>query len=402
MSATKRETKRNYTLFIVLYFLIYMGDVPGGTYLPLYLRSIGLTEASIGAILAIAPMVAMATQPMWGMVTDASRSKNVVLIAMLGGATLFFFLIPSVPTSAFGILLAVIILYNIFRSSTHGITDAIALEYLDSIDGKYGPVRMSGTLGYAVMAIIVGAVATRKLTHVFWVFALPTVMAMALLAILPTVKGHYTRDSKVSFLTLFKQKELVMLTAIGLLFQSTSGFFHSFFSLYFINDLGGSLALLGIITSFSAFAEIPFLIFSDSLVKRFGTRTLLLAACFVGAVRWILTALVVVPGLQFFVQLLHGMNSIVFMFCMAMYINQGVPRELKASGQAFYAFFVGIGSRVIGSWIGGVLTTYISKRLIFLANGVLLLCVLLLIVVKLRQSREPEYTLVVNTQGGVE
>ena len=134
------------------------------------------------------------------------------------------------------------------------------MEYLDSIDGKYGPVRMSGTLGYAVMAIIVGAVATRKLTHVFWVFAVPTVMAMALLAVMPTVKGHYTRDSKVSFLTLFKQKELVMLTAIGLLFQSTSGFFHSFFSLYFINDLGGSLALLGIITSFSAFAEIPFLL----------------------------------------------------------------------------------------------------------------------------------------------
>ena len=76
-----------------------MGDVPGGTYLPLYLRSIGLTEASIGAILAIAPMVAMATQPMWGMVTDASRSKNVVLITMLGGATLSFFLIPSVPTT---------------------------------------------------------------------------------------------------------------------------------------------------------------------------------------------------------------------------------------------------------------------------------------------------------------
>ena len=64
MSATKRETKRNYTLFIVLYFLIYMGDVPGGTYLPLYLRSIGLTEASIGAILAIAPMVAGGLTPM--------------------------------------------------------------------------------------------------------------------------------------------------------------------------------------------------------------------------------------------------------------------------------------------------------------------------------------------------
>jgi PPP family 3-phenylpropionic acid transporter len=402
MNTAKRETKRNYTLFIVLYFLIYMGDVPGGTYLPLYLRSIGLGEASIGAILAIAPMVAMATQPLWGMATDASRSKNAVLITMLGGATLFFFLIPYVPSSSLPILLGVIILYNVFRSSTHGITDAISLEYLDSIDGKYGPVRMSGTLGYAVMAIIVGAVATRKLTNVFWVFAIPTVMAMALLLMVPTVKGHYHKGSTVNFLTLFKQRELMMLTAIGLLFQSTSGFFHSFFSIYFINDLGGSLQLLGIITSFSAFAEIPFLIFSDSLVKKFGIRALLLVACFVGAIRWILTALVVVPELQFFVQLLHGMNSIVFMFCMAVYINQSVPRELKASGQAFYAFFVGIGSRVIGSWIGGILTTHISKQLIFLTNGLLLLGVLLLIVIKLRTSRGAQYNEPIRIQGGVE
>jgi PPP family 3-phenylpropionic acid transporter len=159
---------------------------------------------------------------------------------------------------------------------------------------------------------------------------------------------------------------------------------------------------LGIITSFSAFAEIPFLIFSDSLVKKFGIRALLLVACFVGAIRWILTALVVVPELQFFVQLLHGMNSIVFMFCMAVYINQSVPRELKASGQAFYAFFVGIGSRVIGSWIGGILTTHISKQLIFLTNGLLLLGVLLLIVIKLRTSRGAQYNEPIRIQGGVE
>jgi len=381
------RARQNYTLFIILYFFIYMGDVPGGTYLPLYLKSIGLQEASIGAILAIAPMMAMFVQPLWGIITDISKSKNSVLMIMLLGASLFFFLIPHIPNSSIALLVGLIVLYNIFRSSTHGITDTIALEYLDTIKAKYGLVRMSGTVGYAVMSIIAGIIAARQLGNIFWLFAVPSASAAVLLLILPNVEGHYKKNSPVNFSSLFKQKELLLLTGIGLLFQSTSGFFHSFYSIYFTNDLGGSLQMLGIITSFSAFAEIPFLIFSDSLVRKFGIRSLMLCACFIGAVRWILTALVSTPEMQFFVQLLHGMNSIVFMFCMAVYINQSVPKEIKASGQTFYAFLVGIGSRVIGSWIGGILTTYISKKLIFLANGLLLLAVLVAISFLMRKHQ---------------
>lgn len=386
----KKGAARNITLFMLLYFLVYMGDTQYGSYIPLYLDSLGYDSAKIGAILAIAPMVSMAFQPVWGIISDRARFKNMVLAVMLVGASITFALIPT-TRRYLSMLLLFIILFNIFRSSTHGVTDAIALEYLDSVNGKYGPVRMCATIGYAVMSIITGALAAIRLENIFWLFAVPSIAAaLLLLFALPKVKGHYRQGAKISVRSLLKQKELLMLVGIGLLFQSTSGFYYSFYSLYFTNDLGGSRALLGIIVSMSAFAELPFLIISDKLVNRFGVKNLMLTACFVGAVRWILTAVVASPYLQLGVQLLHGMNSIVFMFCMAVYINQNVPQELKASGQTFYAFIVGIGSKIIGSWLGGILCNYLPKSRGFFISGILLAATLCILIVTIRPWKKAQ------------
>lgn len=385
-SREKRSAEKNILLFMLLYFLVYMGDTQYGSYLPLYLDRLGYDSAKIGAILAVAPMISMVFQPIWGIISDRASSKNRVLAIMLIGASAVFFLIPY--TGAYlVVLMALIILFNIFRSSTHGVTDAITLEYLESSGGRYGPIRMCATVGYAVMSIIAGILAAKKLESIFWLFAVPSVAAALLLFRLPTVRGHYTRGEKVSLRPVLARRELLMLAGIGLLFQSTSGFYSSFYSLYFTNDLGGSTQLLGVIVSLSAFAELPFLIFSDRLVERYGIKNLMLAACLVGAVRWVLTALVSNPYLQLGVQMLHGMNSIVFLFCMAVYINQSMPQQLKASGQTFYAFIVGIGSRIVGSWLGGLLCSYLPKKTVFLYNGILLAVTLITLVLLMKPWR---------------
>ena len=72
-------------------------------------------------------------------------------------------------------------------------------------------------------------------------------------------------------------------------------------------------------------------------------------------------------------QLLHGFTFIVIFYSMAMYINEKVQDELKASGQALNSA-VGMGfTRIIGSVAGGVLSDYIGIRQVFTLSSIAVL-----------------------------
>jgi PPP family 3-phenylpropionic acid transporter len=89
------------------------------------------------------------------------------------------------------------------------------------------------------------------------------------------------------------------------------------------------------------------------------------------AARWLLTASVTSVAAVIAVNALHGFSFIVFNYCLAVYINEHVPDELKASGQTLNALIcIGLG-RLSGSVLGGLLSDRIGLADTFLVNGLL-------------------------------
>jgi PPP family 3-phenylpropionic acid transporter len=261
--------------------------------------------------------------------------------------------------------LAVMALFTFFQIGIEPLTWAIALEHADARGWRFGPLRMAGTIGFALMAVLVGYVFNRKLQNALFLYCGLSLLGVALVGLLPPVAGHQRGARRLSMVSLLKSAELVGLLAYGAVLVMTLTFYYSFFPIYY-QSLGATPVLLGIAIFISALPEIVVLLFADRIFDRLGPRWMILIAGAVLAVRWLLFYLLRDPYWLLPVQVLHAFTFIIIFFAISNYINRNVPKELKASGQALYGLAIGGVARVVGALAGGYLAQWRGLRSAFL------------------------------------
>jgi MFS transporter, PPP family, 3-phenylpropionic acid transporter len=170
-----------------------------------------------------------------------------------------------------------------------------------------------------------------------------------------------------------------MFMFFSFIIQCTLGYYYTFFPIYY-SEMGADNSLLGWAMFLSALSEIPFLLFADKIINRFGIKKVLLSTAFFAGVRWLLLYLVDNPYIVLPIQMFHGVIFIVLMVTIAMYINKEVPKELKASGQTMYGLIsMGI-ARIVGSILGGVTSDYIGMAEVFLYNSIIAFLTLIIFI----------------------
>ncbi len=369
------QTKKIYYSFIALYATLFMSNAIYGTFLPVYLDYIGYSKASIGVLMSLGPFVAIIAQPFWGIISDRSKSKNQILKLLFIASILIMALYPL--SSNFYYLLIIIAIFTFFQTSISPISDTITLEYLSTTRQKFGPIRMAGTIGFAVMSIVAGFFAQKYIKSIFALNVVIMCLAFFTVLKLPVVQGHQFGKQRVSIIKLFSDKNLVALMALNFLVQVTLGFYYTYFPIYF-KQLGGSSSLLGWAYFISAISEIPFLLCADKILQKVKTTKALLFSTFVASIRWFLTFVITNAYMFLPLQLLHGLIFIVLYYSMAIYINQEVPKELKASGQTINNL-IGMGiARITGSLAGGFLSDIYGIKNLFLYNSILALITVLI------------------------
>lgn len=362
--------------FLLLYALSYMGNASYNTFIPVYLDQLGFSRTSVGTLLAIGPVVAILANPVWGLASDRAKSKNGILkiVVLCSAAAILLY-----PLSAnFIYLFAVIAVFNFFQSSINPLSDAITLEQLEAGRWKFGPIRMAGTLGFAVMSVGAGIIARQNIAGIFAVYFCTAIFTFLSVCRLPVVRGHQAEGRRTSPWLLLKNRGLVLLLAFNFIIQVTFGFYYSFFPIYY-KQLGASTALLGVAMFITSTSEIPFLLFADRILERFGIRLVLCASALIISVRWLLLHLITDVNALLAVNSTHGLSFIVFAFCMATYINRNVPRELRASGQTLNALLCMGLARMLGSVAGGLLSDYLGIRQVFLCTSLVSFSTILVI-----------------------
>jgi len=214
-------------LFLLYYAVIYMGNAVYGTYIPVYFQSIGCTPAQIGTLLSIGPMVAVLAQPVWGAVGDRSKTKNAVLRMLIIGSGLAILLFPL--SVEFYYLLFAVCLFTFFQTSIFSISDAITLEELEKHPKwSFGPIRLGGTVGFALMSVAFGMIAHVQIGYLFPMYAIVMLVSLILLSRFPRVAGHQSLGMKMQVWVLFKNRKLMMYLGINLVLQITMGYYYSF------------------------------------------------------------------------------------------------------------------------------------------------------------------------------
>jgi MFS transporter, PPP family, 3-phenylpropionic acid transporter len=357
-------------MFILFYTFSYMCLSVYGSFLPLYLKSTGFNQTQIGMLTSLAPIVAILVQPMWGTVSDRSKTKNRVLILVIIGSTssiLFYRLSTSFIYLAF-----IITVFTFFQTAINPTTDSITLESCQKHRWKFGHIRLAGTIGFCIMAVIAGRLLSESIGRMFVIYFVMGLVTLTCAFLLPKVKGYQSKGKKVFIFSLLKNRTLFMYISLALMIQITLGFFTTFFSIHY-QMLGADRGLIGWAFFISGMSEIPFLLYAHKILKKVKTHHALLFAGAAAGLRWFLMAITSSIYLILVFQLLHGLIYIIIMMSMATYINETAPNELKASGQALNAI-VGTGiSRVIGSFFGGYLSDIFGIQKMFLYNSIFVL-----------------------------
>jgi PPP family 3-phenylpropionic acid transporter len=354
---------------------IYMGNAVYGTFIPVYLHSVKFTPEQIGTLLSLGPMVAMLGQPVWGALGDRAKTKNGVLRCLLIGSGVSILFFPV--SDRFLYLLVLICVFAFFQTSIFAISDAITLEELDRHPSwSFGLIRLGGTVGFAAMSLAFGLAAKAHIGSMFPVYAGTTAAALLLLWRFPPVAGHPANVPGKRFRELFKNGTLMLYLGINFVIQITLGYYYAFFPIYF-KEMGGDSSLLGWSMVISSLSELPFLLLSGKIFKRVPIAAVLLVAASASSVRWFLCAAIGSPVWLLPVQALHGLIFIVLSVTLATFINREVPSEWKASGQTLNGLLSLGAARIIGSFLGGIMSSAYGMRQVFYYNSMVSLgCVI--------------------------
>ena len=129
----------------------------------------------------------------------------------------------------------------------------------------------------------------------------------------------------------------------------------------------------------------------DKILKKFGIIKLLVSAAMVSSLRWFLMYFLTNPVLIIIINLLHGFSFSSFTYCLVTYINESVPKSLRATGQTFNAMVSTFFSKVVFVFLGGVASDIFGINKIMLLSSVITFLASIifgLLLRKLKENRE--------------
>ncbi|PFH91063.1 MFS transporter [Bacillus sp. AFS088145] len=353
------QARKNSILLIFkgYYFCLFFAIGSLGPLLSSYFKNVlDLSTSEIGILMSLTPIVAIFSQPLWGMVSDMTLNpKKMLLIAQI--STIVIALFYSTITS-YGMLLFVVIMLSMTQSALIPLSDSIALNYVQKIGGNYGAIRLYGSIGFAFAVLVSGRLAeVFGLVIIFFVFAFCILVGLCISIFIPNATTISKREPilKGIPILLSNKRFLLFLICAFLVFGPISAN-NTYFGLY-IQSLGGTLTGVGIAFLISAGSEAPFLQVAKRLINRFGIYNILIATALVSALRWYFYFTNPPISILFLSCLTQGLSVGLFIPAALQFVRDQAPDSLKATAVTIYSG-LGLG---MGEWFCTFISGFISE-----------------------------------------
>ncbi len=350
-----------------IYVIFYAGQAMYNTYLNVFLTSVGYTMTQIGQIQSVATILLVLMQPVWGVISDKSKSKNQVVgfLALISAIIcLSYYMFQTALWLAICVML-----FSIFFFPAMTLQDNYTLELLSKSKWDFGNIRLGGTLGYSICALVVGFVIGNNYSNIFWIMAVFFFITGTMYFTLPRVEGHRQKAEKVKYSILLKDKALLCMIVFNITYYMGVSFYFQFYPIYFTTELGASSQMLGALTFVSAMSEVPFFWFAYKLEKKFGVEKVMLFAGIATALRWFLLYFTTNHFLILGINMLSGCGYVGFSYCLIKYINDNVPKNMRATAQSLNAILGTIFSKILFAPIGGYMSGVVGFKNVLLVSS---------------------------------
>ncbi|MGG1516151.1 MFS transporter [Paenibacillus oryzisoli] len=360
-------------LFNFLYFALIALFV---SFLPVYLDAQGLSTSKIGLIIGTGGFIAIFSQPLWGMISDKTKTIKKVMLVLIVCSTLLGYCLYA--SSSWAMLLVFTMLLYFFLMPLDPLTESLNFQTAEAAGISYGSIRTFGAFGYALMSLAVGFAAQYfgigSLAYLFAGIGFLAILNVLCLPDAPVTGKPITLRALRSFLA---KKETIWFMALIFIVAVPQRINDTFLGVY-IRDLGGSPKLVGVAWFLAAGSEILVFALSFWWLRKGKELAIISFSAFFYFIRFFLSAWITEPHLLVAIQLLQVFTFPIFYSAAIQYLYRIVPEEWRATGQTVLAIlFFGV-SGIVASYIGGWVYDQVGGKQLYLGvSGMSLAGVLL-------------------------
>ncbi len=397
-------------------FLLYAVYGMVNACLPLLLRSLGFTPASIGLLQGIFDAAGLAF-PLF-LSARVDRSGRYGRSLALCGLVMVISLPLLLRFPHFVIAAIVLSVFALGYKGAPPVADALLSRILGDRTDRYGSIRVIGTLGFVCMTLVLQFTSivntASNSSIVLWTIIPASAMALSVLLLPGLIKtrssaGGSDQNSgenrtientstmprtggalrlSAGTLALLKSFPVVFWGGIALVFLGFLGMTPSqrFFSLYVREFLG--LESWAGLWALAAGAEMPLMLVSGLLIRRFGIKPLLAVSLAAVTLRNLVYAFIPTFGGAVLGQLLHSLCFGLFHPVAIALVIRHAPRHRLALGLTIYtAAAVGLAS-ILGNVAGGFLIEFAGWKALFVLFSIPSTAALVLWAVFFRKRRD--------------
>ncbi|WP_285767147.1 MFS transporter [Peribacillus sp. SI8-4] len=347
--------------FNFLYFGLLAIFIP---FLPVYLADQGLRPAQIGFIIGTGGFVTLITQPLWGMISDKTRTiRKVLLLLIFFSSVIGYFLYDS--SSYLQLILFAMLLY-FFLMPIDPLTESLNFTIAEKSGISYGSIRTYGALGYAVISLVTGYVMSyfgaNSLAFLFAGIGLISFIISWMMPDAPVSGKPVTLKSLKHF---FSNKETLLFLLLVFICAVPARMNDTFLGVY-IRELGGSAKLVGLTWFLAAGSEIVVFALSFWWLRKGKEIIIISFAAAFFFIRYFVSAWITDPHLLAYLQVLQLLTFPIFYSAAIQYLYRIVPVEWRATGQTVLALlFFGV-SGIIASYVGGAIYQTFGGKTLYL------------------------------------
>ncbi|MFN4328205.1 MAG: MFS transporter [Limnobacter sp.] len=356
--------------WLALFYAAYFGFV--GLYSPFlgpYLTTLGHSLDVVALALGMMQLMRIVGPFAWGWLSDRTANRiRWIQVASLGGACVAV-AVFTFERSAFALVMLVLLM-NLFISGLVPMSDAHCMEMCKNDPGRYGRIRLFGSVGFVIAVLVFGAMASKfgYASYPVWACACLFLAYWASRQFQPAGLPPSTSSSirhgleaapgwRVAARELLWSRGLARLWLASYFMVLAHGVFYGYFSLYLIEH-GYAEASIGLLWAFGVVCEVLFFWFQSAFFHRLSLKQWMCWGYGVCAVRFAVTALF--PQYWPIMALAQSAHAITFAAhhtATIAWLKAALPFPLQVRGQAMYATIAyglgGTSGTLLGRWAWG-------------------------------------------------
>jgi MFS transporter, PPP family, 3-phenylpropionic acid transporter len=366
-------------------------------YAPLWFQSLGYSAFMIGVMGSLHSWTRIATPYAWGWVGDhwghgAHRSRLLRIASVV--ALLASCLLVLQPSP--GWMIVVVLLLFVGNAAIVPISETLLAQRLATASGldvgRYGRVRVWGSLGFLVAVMSFGALLQGLgLVSFAWLMVAMGVLLCVAAFNVPVAAAHThatTQQPGARVAEVLRRPEVAWFFASIFFTVLAHTSLYVYLSLYLV-ELGFGKAAVGALWAVSVAVEIVFFWTQGSWFHRFTPHQWLMAAAGLCVLRF--AAMATLGGSGVLLVLTQSLHAVTFAAhhaaCITL-VDRHFPGRLRGRGQALYGV-LGYGlSGVLGALAGGAITQRFGYASVFAAAaGVSVLAVVCVVMSRRAASK---------------